>query len=55
MHPFARTSWRAIEHGGAKIELIETWPCSSEAEAEAREAYHILRTPHCVNKVVPSD
>ena len=48
-----RTSKYIILCGDAKIELIENWPCWSEAEALARETYWIEKHPNAVNKVIP--
>ena len=48
-----RTSKYIILKGDAKIELIEEWPCNSQAEALARETYWIEKHPNAVNKVIP--
>ncbi len=41
-----------IEKGDAVIILLENYPCDSEDQAYAREAYYILNNP-CVNKCIP--
>ena len=46
------TSYKVLEHGDAKIELIEQVNCKCRDELIAREGYYI-RTLNCVNKVIP--
>ena len=41
-----------IEKGDAVILLIEDYPCQSEGQATAREAFYVLNNP-CVNKQIP--
>jgi len=41
-----------IEKGDAVIILIENYPCETEDQARAREAFYILNNP-CINKVIP--
>ncbi len=36
-----------------KIELVESFPCTSKAELEAREGYHIKQDSSAVNRIVP--
>ena len=48
-----RTSRHVIDCGDAFIELIETWPCATQAEAEAREQHWINLTPTAVNVLKP--
>jgi len=48
-----RTSKYIIRCDDARIELIENWPCWSEAEALARETHWIEKYPNAVNKVIP--
>lgn len=43
------TSFKILDYGDAKIELIETFKCSSREELMAREGYYI-RKLDCVNK-----
>ena len=51
------TSYDLIQLGECNPLLIETYPCNSKDELEAREGYwlHKLRTDgvHCVNKLTP--
>ncbi len=42
-----------IEKGDAIILLIEDYPCETEDQARAREAFYILNNP-CVNKQIPN-
>ena len=46
------TSRQIIACGGAKIELIEAYPCNSRDELHAREAFHI-KANVCVNQKAP--
>jgi len=46
------SSFELFEIGNVKIELIETFPCSSKEELFAQEAKYI-KTLECVNKVIP--
>ena len=46
------TSKIIIAMGDAVILLVENFPCSSEDEAYAREAYFILNN-ECINKQIP--
>lgn len=46
------TSFKIMEYGDAKIELIENVECKDKEELVAREGYYI-RTLDCVNKVIP--
>ena len=46
-----RTSRYVLDAGDARIELIEAWPCASQAEAEAREQHWINLTPRAVNQL----
>ena len=46
------TSKLIIEKGDAIILLVEDYPCETENQARAREAYYILDND-CVNKYVP--
>ena len=41
-----------IEKGDAIILLVEDYPCETEEQARAREAFYILNNP-CVNKCIP--
>tara|TARA_R110002153_G_scaffold273139_1_gene443171 strand:+ start:5613 stop:6371 length:759 start_codon:yes stop_codon:yes gene_type:complete len=43
------TSFKILDYGDAKIELIENFKCSSREELMAREGYYI-RKLNCVNK-----
>jgi hypothetical protein len=47
-YPFV-TSFTILEHGNYQIELLETFPCNSKDELNAREG-HYIRTVDCVNK-----
>lgn len=44
-----RTSRHVVKSGDAYIELVEAWPCTTQAEAEAREQHWINLTPTAVN------
>ncbi len=46
------TSKIIIEKGDAIILLIENYPCDTEDQAIAREAFYIINNP-CVNKQIP--
>jgi hypothetical protein len=46
------TSFKILEYGDAKIELIEKFECKCKDELTAREGYYI-RKMECVNKVIP--
>jgi hypothetical protein len=46
-------SKQIIEKGDAVILLIENYPCESDEQANAREAFYILNNP-CVNKQIPN-
>ena len=46
------TSFKILEYGDAKIELIERVDCKCREELIAREG-HYIRTLDCVNKVIP--
>lgn len=46
------TSFKIMEYGDAKIELIEKVECKDKEELIACEGYYI-RTLDCVNKVIP--
>ena len=46
-----RTSRHVLDAGDATIELIEAWPCATQAEAEAREQHWINLTPRAVNQL----
>ena len=48
-----RTSRYVLDAGDARIELIEAWPCATQAEAEAREQHWIANTPNAVNVLKP--
>ena len=48
-----RTSRHVLDAGDASIELIEAWPCATQAEAEAREQHWITSTPTAVNVLKP--
>ncbi len=51
--PNSKTTSRIIiEKGDAVILLVEDYPCETENQARAREAFYILNNP-CVNKCVP--
>jgi hypothetical protein len=43
------SSYPILERGNYQIELIETFPCNSKDELNAREGFHI-RNIECVNK-----
>ena len=45
-------SYPIIERGNYQIELLETFPCNSKDELNAREG-HYIRTLECVNKCIP--
>lgn len=45
------TSFKILEYGDAKIELIEDFKCQRREELTAREGYYI-RTLDCINKNV---
>lgn len=45
------TSFDIIAFGDASIVLLESWPCNSRDELNARERYWIERHSECVNKV----
>ena len=47
------TSKQIIEKGDAVILLVEDYPCQSEDQARAREAFYILNNV-CVNKNLPN-
>ena len=47
------TSFNVIEHGNAKIYLVEEFPCNNKMELLKRERYHIEQN-ECVNKLIPS-
>ena len=47
------TSYPILERGNYSISLLETYPCNSKAELEARERFYIETMP-CVNKIVPT-
>ena len=46
-----RTSRHVVDAGDASLELIEAWPCATQAEAEAREQHWINLTPTAVNQL----
>ena len=46
------TSFKIIETGNYKIELLEAFPCNSKDELIAREGHHIRQNPDCVNKII---
>ena len=46
------TSKQIIDKGDAIILLVEDYPCQSEDQAKAREAYYILNF-NCLNKNIP--
>ena len=46
------TSFKILEYGDARIELIENVECKCKEELIAREGYYV-RTLDCVNKVIP--
>ena len=46
------TSKMVIEKGDAVILLVEDYPCQTEDQASAREAFNILNNP-CVNRQIP--
>jgi hypothetical protein len=47
------TSFKILEYDDAYIELLETFPCNSKAELEAREGYHQrLYLDQLVNKKI---
>ena len=46
------TSFKIIETGNYKIELLEAFPCNSKDELIAREGYYIRKNPDCVNKII---
>ena len=46
------TSFEIIKTGQYRIELIESFPCDSRDELNAREG-HYIRQMDCVNKVIP--
>jgi len=52
--PCCKSSVLFDEYGveNCKIILIETFPCSSKDELNAKEA-HYIRTLSCVNKIIP--
>ena len=45
------SSFTILEQGNYQIELLETFPCNSKDELNAREG-HYIRTIECVNKCV---
>lgn len=47
------SSFNVIEHGNAKIYLVEEFPCNNKMELEKRERYHIEHN-ECVNMIIPS-
>ena len=51
-HTNTANSQIIIELGDAIILLVENFPCNSEYEALAREAFYILNN-ECVNKQIP--
>lgn len=46
-------SSQVLAHKDWCYELLEEFPCSSKAQAEAREMYYINRTPNAVNSNAP--
>ena len=46
------TSFKIIEGGNYRIELIEAYPCNTKEELHKREGYHIKQLD-CVNKCIP--
>ena len=46
------TSFKILEYGDARIELIEHFECKCKEELTAREG-HYIRTMDCVNKFIP--
>ena len=48
------SSAKVLKCKGARIELIEDWPCASMLDAKVREAHWIERTVGCVNVCLPS-
>ena len=46
------TSFKILEYGDARIELIEKVNCKCKEELIKREGYYI-RTLDCVNKIIP--
>lgn len=46
------SSYKLFEAGGAKIKLVEKYPCKSKKELEEREGEYILCNP-CVNIYLP--
>ena len=45
------TSFKIIEGGNYRIELIEAFPCNNKEELHQREG-HFIRTLDCVNKMI---
>jgi len=45
------SSFTIIERGNYRIELIESFPCESRDQLNAREGFHI-RNMVCVNKII---
>jgi len=48
------TSFNILKYDSCKIILVETFPCNSKYELEARERYYI-ENYKCVNKIKPSN
>lgn len=49
-----KSRWKLkLKYDGAKIELVELFPCSCKYELEAREGYYI-KNNKCVNQRIPT-
>ena len=47
------SSVKVFEHGEARIQLLEKWPCASLSQAKIRERHWIQKVAHCVNMTMP--
>ena len=47
------TATEVTQYPSVHITLVEEYPCGSRDELHARERYHVLRSPHAVNRADP--
>ena len=48
------TSFKVLENDDYDIHLLENVPFNAVEELYQREKYHIINTPNCVNKTIPT-
>lgn len=47
------TVFKILKHEDCKIELLESFPCTTKQELFARESHYIRTLPNLVNSVIP--